>query len=288
MRILHVDTGKEMRGGQWQALYLMEGLARRGHRCALYPRRASPLQKAAGVEAGGRGGQYDIVHAHDAAGHTAAALLIPGPLVVSRRVAFPVHRGWLSQWKYRQARHYIAVSEFVRDRLLEAGVAPERVSVVYDGVPAGEAGAGGSRVVALESADPGKGRELIRAAAAAGGFAVHFSSRLDEDLRRDAALFLYISEEEGLGSAALLAMAAGVPVVASRVGGLPEAVADGETGALVENDPEAIAAAVRALLDSPERARAMGAAGRRRMERLFTVDRMVENTLKVYDRVLSC
>jgi glycosyltransferase involved in cell wall biosynthesis len=285
MRILHVDTGEEMRGGQWQALYLIEGLVGRGHHCALYAPRSSPLK---GVAKGARSGGHDIVHAHDAGGHTTAALLIPGPLVVSRRVAFPVKRGWLSRWKYRQARHYIAVSEFVKGRLIEAGVDPERVTVVYDGVPLGEPGAGGRRVVAIESADPKKGSALIRDAAACGGFRVHFSSRLDEDLHGDAALFLYVTEEEGLGSAALLAMAAGVPVVASRVGGLPEAVADGETGVLVGNDPNAIARAVRELLAQPERARAMGAAGRLRVERRFTVDRMVEGTLAVYDRILSC
>ncbi len=65
----------------------------------------------------------------------------------------------------------------------------------------------------------------------------------------------------------LEAMAAGRPVVASDVAGLPLAVADGETGLLVpERDPAALAAAVGALLADPERARRLGAAGRRRVE----------------------
>ena len=291
MRTLHIDMGEEMRGGQWQALYLVEGLKRRGHQATLMAQRSSALARIAqekGIEMRVKGGAYDLVHAHDAKGHTVAAALMPGPLVVSRRVAFPVKRGWLSRWKCRKARHYIAVSEFVKGRLLEAGVDEERVSVVYDGVPLGEAGEGGRRVVAIECADPKKGGGTIRDAAASGGFSVHFSSRLEEDLHRDAAVFLHITEAEGLGSAALLAMAAGVPVVASRVGGLPEAVVDGETGLLVENDPDAVSDAVRTLLADRERARAMGAAGRRRVERQFTVDAMVEGTLAVYDRILSC
>ena len=62
--------------------------------------------------------------------------------------------------------------------------------------------------------------------------------------------------------AALEAMAAGRPVVARRVGALPEAVAHGSTGLLIDDDrPEAVAAALRALIDDPDRARAMGRAG---------------------------
>ena len=72
---------------------------------------------------------------------------------------------------------------------------------------------------------------------------------------------------DGLPIVVLEAMAAGRPVVASDVAGLPLAVADGETGLLVpERDPAALAAAVGGLLADPERARRLGAAGRRRVE----------------------
>ena len=95
------------------------------------------------------------------------------------------------------------------------------------------------------------------------------------------------SEEIIQGSAALLAMAAGVPVVASRVGGLPEAVVDGETGLLVENDPDAVSDAVRTLLADRERARAMGAAARAKILNEFTAPRIAEQTEALYRRVLS-
>ncbi len=71
-------------------------------------------------------------------------------------------------------------------------------------------------------------------------------------------MFLYITHKEGLGSAALLAMASGVPVVASRVGGLPEIVDDGGTGFFVENHPEAIAARMRLLAEDGGRAAGWG------------------------------
>lgn len=288
MRVLHLDTGREMRGGQWQALHLCEGLAARGHEVILLAR--EPLRRAAaarGVEARPWAAlgwpPADIVHAHDARSHTVAAAAARSPLVVSRRVAFPVRTGPLSAWKYRRAAHYIAVSEFVRRRLLEAGVPPERVSVVYDGVPAAPAARGGSKIVALATSDPLKGTALLAEAAAAGGFEVHYSAYLQADLD-DAAVFVYITHEEGLGSAALVAMAGGIPVVASRVGGLPEAVADGETGILVDNEVAAITEAVRRAAGNRE----MGRRGRERASALFSLDRMIQATVAVYDQVLGC
>jgi glycosyltransferase involved in cell wall biosynthesis len=71
-------------------------------------------------------------------------------------------------------------------------------------------------------------------------------------------------------------MAAGVPVVATAVGGIPELVSDGETGRLVPTgDPMALARAVLALLDEPMRAAELGRAGRRRIEETYSFDRMV-------------
>jgi glycosyltransferase involved in cell wall biosynthesis len=91
------------------------------------------------------------------------------------------------------------------------------------------------------------------------------------------------SRHEGLGVAALEAMAAGLPVVASRVGGLPEAVADGDTGLLVPpDDVAALAAAVARLAADPALARRLGAAGRARVRARFTMAAMAEGTLAVY------
>jgi glycosyltransferase involved in cell wall biosynthesis len=76
-------------------------------------------------------------------------------------------------------------------------------------------------------------------------------------------------------------------VVASRVGGLPEIVRDGETGLLVENDPPAIAAAIRFLLENPELSARLGQAGRRAVEQQFTTGHMVRRTMEVYRQVLA-
>jgi glycosyltransferase involved in cell wall biosynthesis len=98
-------------------------------------------------------------------------------------------------------------------------------------------------------------------------------------------LFVLSSVTEGLGSAALEAMACGRAVVATRAGGIPEAVADGVTGLLVPpQDESALAGAVLELLRDPDRRAALGAAGRTHVERDFSVERMVQDTLGVYER----
>jgi len=83
-------------------------------------------------------------------------------------------------------------------------------------------------------------------------------------------------------------MACETPVVASAVGGILEVVVDGETGLLVPPArPDELARAILALLRDPSRARAMGVAGRRRVEALFTWDRIAERTAKVYAEALE-
>jgi glycosyltransferase involved in cell wall biosynthesis len=83
--------------------------------------------------------------------------------------------------------------------------------------------------------------------------------------------------------AALEAMAAARPVVARRVGALPETVVDGETGLLVKDDrPQSVAEALAAILGDPARARAMGQAGRRRAETEFSPERSLAIVEEVY------
>jgi glycosyltransferase involved in cell wall biosynthesis len=96
-------------------------------------------------------------------------------------------------------------------------------------------------------------------------------------------VFAMSSVTEGLGSAVLEAMAARRAVVATSAGGIPEVVDDGVTGLLVPpHDEPALAAALVELLGNRERRDAMGAAGRARVEASFSIERMVEKTLAVY------
>ena len=101
-------------------------------------------------------------------------------------------------------------------------------------------------------------------------------------------VFVMSSVTEGLGTSLLDAMASARPVVATRTGGIPEVVEDGETGLLVPpRNPQALAhAIVRLLRDEPLRQR-MAAAGLARVSAHFSADRMVQQTLDVYARLVD-
>lgn len=96
---------------------------------------------------------------------------------------------------------------------------------------------------------------------------------------------------EGLNTSILDALWLERPVVASNVGGIPDAIVDDETGLLVApGEPGALTAALSRVLESPALGARLGAAGKRRVEERFTVDAMVEATIAVYRDVLpvSC
>jgi glycosyltransferase involved in cell wall biosynthesis len=95
------------------------------------------------------------------------------------------------------------------------------------------------------------------------------------------------SLSEGLSNVLLEPMAAGVPVVATNVGGNPEVVEEGVTGILVPpRDPAALADAVGTILENQGLAIRFGASGRRRVEVYFSLDRMVQDTQKLYFELL--
>ncbi|MET0553562.1 MAG: glycosyltransferase [Vicinamibacteria bacterium] len=99
-------------------------------------------------------------------------------------------------------------------------------------------------------------------------------------------VFCLSSHMEGLGTSLLDAMAFARPVVATRAGGIPEAVADGATGRVVPpRDPDALAAALTDLLRDGARRAAWGAAGRARFLERFTADRMADATLAVLEEI---
>ena len=102
---------------------------------------------------------------------------------------------------------------------------------------------------------------------------------------RAAALVIHPVRWEGFGLAVLEGMLSARAVVATSVSAVPELVLDGETGLLVPpDDPDALARAAGELLGAPERAAAMGEAGLRRARAEFSVARMADATLEVYER----
>ena len=108
-----------------------------------------------------------------------------------------------------------------------------------------------------------------------------------EALLRHADIFCLPSHDEGLPMAMLEAMAYGLPVTVTRVGAISDAVADGVEGLLYEvGDVDALAAALNGLCQDPSHARALGLAGRRRVEREFSLEAMAVGVLGIYWELL--
>ena len=158
LRVLLADLERVWRGGQEQALLLMTGLTRRGHCAELVAVRDSAIAmraQAAGIRVHAvsdsarrigaawrlrqliREARFDLVYANEAHALTAAWLARSHrrvPLVVARRVTFPLSRSPISQARYRAAARILAISQAVRSELLAAGLDPQRIEVVPDGV----------------------------------------------------------------------------------------------------------------------------------------------------------
>ncbi len=356
LRILHIDTSLELRGGEWQMLLLAQGLARRGHGQVIACPQGSPLEARArsmdlsvfALPARGRtrailslrralrAQPRDLLHAHDGKGQTLAWLASAGTAVkrvASRRVMFMPRQQVLTRLKYGYTCHaVIAVSGFVKNLLVEAGVPAKQIECVPDGVelpPAADRPNAAKRRDARERwglgendfaigvwglAAPEKGLDIAFAAwktvaaelpqarlviGVGSDNRAPGAEELDGRIRRvqrpeDLAdffsgldLFLMPSRSEGLGSAALSAMSFGVPVVATRVGGLPEIVEDGKCGWLIEPDsPQGLADAVISAASDRRRLREFGVSAGKQAER-FSVERMVEGTEALYRRLAS-
>lgn len=236
----------------------------------------------------------DLIVAHTSHAHGCCAPL-KRPLVVHRWVDARPSGGW----KYRRPEAYIACSEAVRGVLLDIGAGP--VHVVWGGVdplpglpPAPDA----PDVLAVGACVWHKGHEVLAAAAqqlpgvdvaVAGPGPLRFPGLRYLGQREDvpallagARAFAHPSRSEGLGMAVVEAMQAGLPVVASRVGGIPEVL--GDAGVLVPpDDPAALAQALSQVLARPGD---LGARARARSAR-FSTEAMVDGALAVYSSVAT-
>src|SRR6266446_5094041 len=158
MKVLYVDLEREWRGGQSQALLTLRGLRERGHQAELLAARDAPLARRA-VEAGIpvhqvprlglrgwaaralRGlvarGRYDVIHLNEP--HALTAAWLGGtheraPLLLSRRIGFPLQRNWFSHERYRVVERFVSTSETIARSLIDSGIQAERISIVNEGV----------------------------------------------------------------------------------------------------------------------------------------------------------
>lgn len=227
----------------------------------------------------------------------------------------------LQRLAYAAAHQVVANSRAAAGRLADEKVPRGRIAVIPNGVdlerfPIGKARSGPvRRVITVANLRPEKAHEVLIEAAAQLApdhpdleYAIVGDGprreELEELVRRrgvehqvrllghredvprllaDADLYVLPSRTEAFPNGIIEAMAAGLPVVACGVGGMLELVEPNRTGALVPpDDAGALAAAVRAMVAAPRRAREMGAAGRHDIELRFSFERMVEGFEALY------
>jgi len=158
MRVLYADLEREWRGGQSQAFLTLGGLRERGHEVELLAARDSPLANRV-LEAGITvhqvprfglrgwaaramrrliaGRRFELVHLNEP--HALTAAWLAGahthlPLLLSRRIGFPLQKNAVSQARHRAVERFIANSKDVAQSLIDSGIAAERISIVNEGV----------------------------------------------------------------------------------------------------------------------------------------------------------
>jgi glycosyltransferase involved in cell wall biosynthesis len=158
VKVLLVDLETEWRGGQNQALLLLKGLQARGHAAELVAPSAGELQKracavgipvhavqrnfrraraAAKISRLTKTQNYSIVHVNEPHALTAAWLARAhrrAPVLVSRRVGYPISRNWFARLRYDAAARIVAISRWSAERVIRSGIPESKVAIVYEGI----------------------------------------------------------------------------------------------------------------------------------------------------------
>jgi glycosyltransferase involved in cell wall biosynthesis len=360
MTILHVSTPATWRGGEQQVAYLATAFqqlnmdqvilcpegAVLGARMmelnipvASFKTRGSfDLMLARKISDLCKGKHFDIIHCHDSHAHSAAvvsAALFKNntPIIVSRRVDFPVSSNPFSRWKYNHpsVKYIICVSDTIRTITAPAIKDLAKLSVVHSGIDLSKySHASEERILISELglhsntkmvgnlsalADHKDYPTYLRTAAAVikADPTIHFiiagqgpeenrikkmirSLRLEANVHmlgfrsdivevmKSLDLFLITSRTEGLGTIVLEAFAAGVPVVATRAGGIPEMVEDTVTGLLAEpGDIESLKNATLRILQDPVLKNTFVQNALMRVQD-FSYQATAEKTLAIYEK----
>ena len=356
LKILHIDPERYWGGGEAQVLGLLAHLVERGHHNDLLTHPDSRLfhqSQALGVKTFPlvirndldvrpvprvrrliRAEHYDIIHFHTKRAHTFSLWLarsLPTPKhVVTRRMDYPEANNWYTRYLYNQkVDGVIAISRKIVELLVQAGVDPEKIRLIYSGIDlrrfepaASDCGVQNEEIVVGMAAvlEERKGHRFLLEAARqlkAQGCRIQYylagegslrksleemSSRLGlkENVRflgfvadmpaflSKVDIFVLPSLFEGLGVSVLEAMAAGKPVIASRVGGLAELVIDAVTGFLVgPGDIEGLAGAILKLEGDRAMIGEMGRKGRERVRENFTMEQMARQNEEYYYDLLG-
>ncbi|MDZ7860057.1 MAG: glycosyltransferase family 4 protein [Candidatus Krumholzibacteriota bacterium] len=362
MKIVHIDTEMEWRGGQRQAAYLHKYLHENGYSTVLIcqpgsefekycksnglPHKALNMRSEFDIIAGYKiarfckdiGGQ--ILHLHS--GHALAVGLWAGifcrkiKLIAVRRVDFHIKKNILSRIKYRNylLDKIICVSDSVRRVLIEDGIDERKLVTIHSGIDLNKFN-GNSKYKGLKkelgipennilvgtvAAIVGhkdyqnlinaasivlkknrnvtfcaygtgvleeKMREFVRYLGIEKNFIFAGFRRDVEDFLKNCDLFVLASKKEGLGTSILDAQSFGLPVIACRTGGIPEAVTDGDNGLLVEpQNSQQLAKAIIKLLDNGSKREELG---RKAFEtvRNFDIRKTINGNIELYQELMD-
>lgn len=362
LRVLHISTPLTWRGGESQLAYLASSLEDRGivqavacaqggaveaysHQRNLVaysfpPRQNLGVRMLWGLAAAIRNFKPTVIHCHDAHAHTFGLLAqkivqTQIPMIVSRRVCFPLKTHYFSRKKYQYplTARIVCVSQAIADGIRAQQIVDARkLQVIHDGVelfiepqinvremlmaqfniPSQHAGSqwivncsaltdekdldsfldvaskikdtrddavffifgSGKKQAELEARIK---QENLRHTVFLGGFWDNVRSLLPAF-----DVFMMTSKSEGLGSSILDAMVAGIPVIATRTGGIPEVVLDNQTGLLVEvGDVEGMTRALSNMLMDESLAKRLSIAAQEHCKK-FSMEELVKKTLTVY------
>jgi glycosyltransferase involved in cell wall biosynthesis len=363
MRVLHISSPKTWRGGEQQLMYLVEELNKVGvwqmvmcpfnssvHKYCLKNHinhvtyfkgfSANPMV-AFRVSHICKREKLDLIHVHDSHAHNFAVLstVLSNnnlPIVVSRRVDFPIQGGPMSMFKYNHSRisKILCVSAAIRDIMLPSIVDKSKLEVVYSGVDlekfenreeppslreelgisedtllVGNVAAlaphkdyptfvrtakriidSGAKVRFLAIGD-GPSRKLVEQCIAELGMEEHvllLGFRKDIiDILPQLDVFLITSETEGLGTSILDAQVAGVPVLATKAGGIVEIVQHDQNGLSADvADDEALARELMRYINDPALRKSMADAAKKSVIK-FSKSETAKRTKEVYESILK-
>lgn len=355
MKVLHISTAKSWRGGEQQLLWLARCMKEQGHDVYVScPSNSILTEKSVHENYVCFSTNYHftlnpfyiynlwkwirkynikVIHAHDPKAHTIVWMLTRmvrvKTWVVSRKVAFPIRRNWLTAKKYRDCPLIICNSNATQQEVVKIGVNPQNIVLISDGIDL-------NRHVALPIRDylktltgEEKKVEWIGIIGAMTPEKDHFTfirvadhvCREFENVRfiiigdgplreplealvhqlalegivympgfqsdivsclKDMKVFLFTSIMEGLGTSIMEAMAAGVPVVATQTGGIPDIVIHEKTGLLgIPGDAASLSLQVMRLLQDGVLATTLANQAKENIQKL-NIQRVAQQTCEAY------
>ena len=361
MKVLHLSTEKTWRGGEQQIVYLHEQLLEMGIESIVacrehsvmhhyfknhgLPYQTFPFESAYDVKTilairqFIRAEKIEILHMHTAKGHTLAVLAgilgVKIPMVLSRRVDFPVKDNWFSRYKYNypNIRKILCVSDAIR-KMLEPDINnPDKLLTIHSGVdPSKYKMRFYSNYLKKKYGLPAESKIIGNTSALADhkdyftfvNTAQHVLSNyedvyffivgegpLEPEIREYIVqknlnekiimtgflsniievldsfdIFLFTSKTEGLGTSVLDALGMGIPVVATKAGGVPEMISHNENGLLAEvKDANQLSLHLKNLLRNPELGKKLAASGRQTIHS-FSTEQVAKKTLEVYRSII--